>query len=158
MAAIPLNARGVRPARDAAGHPYCDQGFAMTPTSQFRHEDGYRAQRYRCPLLRPTPTGATCPDARFARGGCRKVVNIEVGGQRRLTLDRQGEPYRTLYRQRTSTERVNSQATELGIERPKVRRQAGVARLNTLTYIVINVRTLQRLPARLAAHAPPALC
>jgi hypothetical protein len=158
VATIPLNQRGPRPARDAAGHPCCDQGHSMTPTSQFHHADGYRAQRYRCPLLRPTPTGATCPDARFVSGGCHKVVNLEVGGQLRLALDRQAEPYVSLYRRRTSTERINSQATELGIERPRVRRAAGVARLNTLTYLIINVRALQRLPACLAAHAQPALC
>ena len=158
VAAIPLNQRGPRPARDADGQPCCDAGLSMTPTSQFRHEDGYRAQRYACPLRRPTPTGATCDHPRFASGGCRKVVNLEVGGQLRLTLDRQSDAYRQLYTQRTSAERINSQATALGIERPKVRRLAGVARLNTLTYLVINARALQRLHDRHRAHAPPVLC
>ncbi len=158
VAAIPLNQRGPRPPRDAAGQPICDQGWSMTPTSQFQHEDGYRAQRYACPLLRPTPTGANCADPRFASGGCRKVVNLEVGGQLRLTLDRQSAAYRQLYTQRTSAERINSQATALGIERPKVRRLAGVARLNTLTYLVINIRALQRLRRRQLAQPPPVLC
>lgn len=130
----------------------------MTPTSQFLHEDGYRAQRYACPLLRPTPSGATCPDPRFASGGCHKAVNLEVGGQLRLSLDRHSAAYRQLYNQRTSAERINSQATALGIERPRVRRLAGVTRLNTLTYLVINVRALQRLQDRQQPHAPPVLC
>jgi hypothetical protein len=158
VAAIALNQRGPRPPRDAAGHPGCAHGWAMVPTRVFTHEDGYRAQRYRCPLLCPTPSGATCDHAQFAKGGCTKAVNIEPGGQMRLSLDRQAEPYRTIYRQRTSAERINSQATALGIERPKVRRAAAVARRNTLIYLVINVRALQRVRARTASHAPPVLC
>ena len=159
IAAIPLNERGPRPARDADGHPRCERGWSMTPTSVFTHEDGYRAQRYRCPLLRPTPTGASCDHVLFAAGsGCRKVVNLEPGGQLRLSLDRQAESYRTIYRQRTAAERINSQATALGIERPKVRRLAAVTRLNTLTYIIINLRAIQRLRTRQAAHPPPVLC
>jgi hypothetical protein len=158
IAAIPLNARGSRPSRDAAGHPYCDQGQVMTPTSQFLHEDGYRAQRYRCPLLCPPPTGVTCDDARFARGGCHKRINLEAGGRMRLALDRQTESYRAIYRQRTSAERINSQATALGIERPKVRRQAAIARLNTLTYLTINLRALQRVQAINATQPATTLC
>lgn len=51
-------------------------------------------------------------------------------------------------------ERINSQAKDLGIERPKVRNRRSVQILNTLTYIVINVRALQCLAAA-AAAAPP---
>ncbi|MBO0781598.1 MAG: hypothetical protein J2P37_22485, partial [Ktedonobacteraceae bacterium] len=46
--------------------------------------------------------------------------------------------------QRTSCERINSQAKELGIERPRVRNGRSVANLNTLTYLVVNVRALYR--------------
>ncbi|HWS85111.1 MAG TPA: hypothetical protein VN207_12730, partial [Ktedonobacteraceae bacterium] len=46
--------------------------------------------------------------------------------------------------QRTSAERINSQAKELGIERPKVRNQHSVRNLNTLIYLIINVRALIR--------------
>lgn len=155
IAAIPLNHRGPRPPRTPEGHPICARARVMTPTTIVQHEDGYRAQVYRCPLLRPTCTGATCDHAQFAKGGCRKRINIEVGGQLRVTLDRQSETYRALYRQRTSAERINSQAVALGIERPKVRTAAAVARLNTLIYIVINVHALQRLHARRVATADP---
>lgn len=159
MAAIPLNERGPRPVRSAEGHPVCDQGHVMRPTSVFRHEDGYQAQHYRCPLLAReadapgAPGEACCPDARFAAGGCRKVVNLEAGGQLRLTLDRTTPAYQALYRQRTSAERINSQATALGIERPKVRRLAAVQRLNTLIYLLINARALQRRRVRLTQAA-----
>jgi hypothetical protein len=41
-------------------------------------------------------------------------------------------------------ERINSQAKARCIERPKVRQSDSVKRLNTLTYIVINVKALAR--------------
>lgn len=70
--------------------------------------------------------------------------NWEAGGIMRVTLDRTSPLYKTIYRQRTCAERINSQAKELGIERPKVRNIHSVRNLNTLTYLVINVRALQR--------------
>lgn len=155
IAAIPLNHRGPSPRRDTTGHPICARERPMMPTTQFIHEDGFRAQRYRCPLLRPHPTGETCDHARFAKGGCTKYINIEDGGRMRTDLDRQSAAYRALYCQRTSAERINSQATALGIERPRARTAAAIHRLNTLTYIVINVRALLRLQARLAASPQP---
>jgi hypothetical protein len=48
-------------------------------------------------------------------------VNWERGGLARVTLDRDGPLYKAVYTQRTCCERINSQAKELGIERPKVR-------------------------------------
>jgi hypothetical protein len=131
----------------------------MVPTGQGRHEDGYRLQRFGCPLLVPQPTGQTCAHEQFRKGpGCVKSTNLELGGQMRVTLDRRGAAYHAIYRQRTSAERINSQATALGIERPKVRNGRSVRHLNTLTYIVINVRALQRIRAINAARPPPMLC
>jgi hypothetical protein len=155
LAAIALNQRRPAPPFTAVGHPLCSAGQVMTPTSVFAHEDGFPAQRYQCPLLRPVRTGVTCDDPRFANGGCTKSVNLTPGGQMRRTLDRRGAAYRAIYRQRTTAERINSQATALGIERPKVRRAAGVQRLSTLTYVLINLRALQRFQTRAAAQPPP---
>jgi hypothetical protein len=59
-------------------------------------------------------------------------------------LDRSGPLYRAVYNQRTACERFNSQAKELGIEPPNVRNGRSVANLNTLIYLVINVRTIER--------------
>src|SRR5579864_1100442 len=124
----------------------------MHPTTQFNHTYGYRAQRFQCPLLFPEPTGASCAHEQFAKGkGCVKDVNWELGGIQRVTLDRDGPLYRTLYNQRTSCERINSQAKELGIEHPKVHNGRSVANLNTLTSLIINVRALQRVRAINAA-------
>jgi len=146
IAAVPLNQHG-HPVyeRDADGTPLCPVGLRMHPTYQFDHTRNYRAQRFRCPLLFPEPTGATCEHEQFAKGkGCVKDVNWERGGLARVTLDRHSPLYKAVYTQRTCCERINSQAKELGIERPKVRNARSVANLNTLTYLVINVRALQR--------------
>ena len=62
----------------------------------------------------------------------------------RVTLDRDGPLYKGIYKQRTSTERGNSQSKAAGLERPKVRNIHSVRNLNTLTYLVINARALQR--------------
>src|SRR6266487_4605208 len=61
MAAIPLNQHGhPEHQRTATGIPLCPMGLPMHPTSQFEHTYGYRAQRFRCPLLFPSATGQTC--------------------------------------------------------------------------------------------------
>ncbi len=146
IGAVPLNqhAHPVFP-RDSDGTPRCPIHLRMTPTYQFEHTNGYLTQRFRCPLLFPQPTGQQCDHEQFAKGkGCVKDVNIELGGQMRVTLDCSGPLYKSIYTQRTCCERENSQAQALGIERPKVRNGHSVSHLNTLIYVVINVRALQR--------------
>jgi len=146
IAAIPLN-QHAHPVfvRDADGTPRCPKGLRMVPTSAFAHTNGYRAQRYRCPLLFPQATGETCDHAQFTKGkGCVKDINVELGGLMRVTLDRSAPLYRLLYNRRTSCERINSQSQALGIERPKVRNGRSVANLNTLTYLIINAKALAK--------------
>ncbi len=60
------------------------------------------------------------------------MSGLELGGQMRVTPDRDGPLYHAIYTQRATCERI------------KVRNQRSVEHLNTLTYIVINVRALQR--------------
>lgn len=146
IAAIPLNTHGHPESRRAPdGVPLCEKGWRMHPTFQFSHTYGYLSQRFRCPLLFPEPTGKTCDHAQFGKGkGCVKDLNWELGGQMRVTLDRDGPLYHAVYDQRTSTERINSQSKELGIKRPKVRNIDSIRNLNTLTYLVINARALRR--------------
>jgi len=88
--------------------------------------------------------GPFLPRTNLNRFGCVKDVNWEKGGQMRVTLDRDHPIYKAIYDQRTCCERINSQAKELGIERPRVHNGHSVANLNTLIYLVINVRALQR--------------
>jgi hypothetical protein len=146
MAAVPLNGHGhTDTTRDIDAVPICRKGLPMIPTIQFNHTNGYRAQRFCCSLLFPQATGEPCDHPQFLKGvGCRKDPNWEAGGRMRVTLDRQSALYKDIYRQRTSCERINSQAQALGIERPKVRNCHSVAHLNTLIYIIINVRALRR--------------
>lgn len=147
VAAIPLNLRGhPEPRLGPGGYHLCPQGLEMRPYSEFDDRTkGYRAQVLRCPKLFPTKTGEACNHKQFAKGGCVKQINIEAGGWLRVQLDRESEAYKQLYKQRTASERINSQAKALGIERPKVRNGHSVVNLNTLTYIVINARALQRV-------------
>jgi hypothetical protein len=146
IGAIPLRQSCKNPVvREADGTPYCPKGLLMHPTKQFNHTYGYHAQRFQCPLLFPEKTGDCCDHEQFTKGkGCVKDVNWELGGRMRVTLDRESSLYKEIYNQRTSAERINSQAKELGIERPKVRNIHSVRNLNTLTYLVINVRALAK--------------
>jgi len=162
IAAVPLNTRGhPAPQLGPNGIHQCPQGREMRPLYAFDHGEGERAQALRCPLLVPRATGQTCDHEQFAKGvGCVKYINITAGGKQRIQLDRQAEPYTGLYRQRTAAERINSQAKALGIERPQVRNSDSVHNLNTLTYVVINARALQRARAVNAqvGSARPSLC
>lgn len=146
IAAVPLNQHGhPKYTRDTDGVPLCPIGLRMHPTIEFNHTYGYRAKRFCCPLLVPEKTGATCEHKQFVKGiGCVKDVNWEKGGQMRVTLNREHPIYKAIYDQRTCCERINSQAKELGIERPRVHNGYSVANLNTLIYLVINVRALRR--------------
>ncbi len=146
IGAVPLN-QHAHPLyeRAADGTPICPKGLPMHAQFLFTHTNGYRAQRFRCPLLFPQVTGEYCDHAQFAKGcGCVKDVNWELGGQMRVTLNRDGPLYHVVYNQRTAAERINSQAQALGIERPKVRNGQSVAHLNTLIYLMINVRALAK--------------
>jgi hypothetical protein len=68
----------------------------------------------------------------------------------RHQIDRQSALYQEIYAQRTATERINSQAVDLGIERPKLRNREAIANLNTLIYVLINLRALHRIRAQKA--------
>ena len=70
-----------------------------------------------------------------------------AGARLRYQLDRKSAEYKTVYKQRTADERINSQALALGIERPHLRRQSAIANQNTLIYVLINLRALQRICA-----------
>jgi len=162
IAAVPLNTRGHPvPRLGPNGIHLCPTGREMIPLYEFDHSEGYRAQELRCPLLVPQARGQRCDHDQFAKGvGCVKYINITAGGKMRIALDRQADTYKRIYRQRTAAERINSQAKALGIERPQVRNSASVHNLNTLTYIVINARALERArAANIQGPKPqPSLC
>ncbi len=156
FAAVPLVDKGRSPARqfDPQGRPLCKAGLAMPLQLTFtdrtkciiEHERG----KYVCPLFFPEKTQRPCPirHPRWRRGGCMAMMPTSIGARLRYTLDRESERYRAVYRQRTAAERIYAQAVALGIERPHLRNGAAIANENTLIYLLINLRFLQRLRQR----------
>jgi hypothetical protein len=150
FAAVPLSKRGGKRRQfDAQGLPLCEAGLAMPlkltyicRSTRFQHQRG----RYACPLLFPQPTGVSCPiQHKNWPKGCVTTLATSVGARIRHQLDRESQIYKNIYKQRTATERINSQAVELGIERPKLRNGQAIANQNTLIYTLINLRALHRV-------------
>ena len=138
--------------------PLCQAHLPMPLKATYTARTGLVPQpkgRYVCPLLFPQPNGQSCPidHQKWPSGGCRSTLGTSAGAQMRHQLDRDGDLYKLTYKQRTATERINSQATALGIERPKLRNFKAIARQNTLIYVLINLRALQRVRDKKAALA-----
>jgi hypothetical protein len=157
FAAVPLSKRGGKRRQfDAQGWPLCEAGLAMPlkltffcRTTRVEHERG----RYACPLVFPEPTGESCPiQHKNWPQGCITTLATSVGARIRHQLDRDSAIYKEVYKQRTATERINSQAVALGIERPKLRNGQAIANQNTLIYVLINLRALQRVRRQKAAR------
>jgi len=156
FAAAPFSQRGGHKLTfDQNGLPLCKAGFSMplrytfwSKTTLVHHQRG----RYVCPLLFPEETGQHCPinHKRWPKGGCTTTIPTSIGTRIRYQLNRQGEAYKQVYKQRTASERINSQAVELGIERPKIRNGQAIANQNTLIYVLINLRALHRVRRRKA--------
>ncbi len=136
--------------RNANAQTVNDAGTAVGSANDrtralIEHERG----KYICPLLYPQPSGQSCPinHKNWAKG-CSADMPTSIGTRLRYTLDREGEAYLAVYRQRTATKRINSQAVALGIERPHWRNGHAIANQNTLVYTLINLRFLQRVRNR----------
>jgi len=156
-AAVPFSEKGGYKANGRQfapdGLPLCQAGRPMVLRFTFidrtsclvEHERG----KYVCPLLFSKPVSKTCPvhHPNWKKGGCTAMMPISIGARLRYTLDRESDEYKDLYRQRTAVERINSQAVALGIERPHLRNGQAIANQNTLIYVLINLRFLQRLRA-----------
>ena len=160
FAAVPLITKGGHKRTfDSNGLPRCKAGLPMPLKQTFMVRKGtlipHQKGRYACPLFFPEPNGQTCPidDPHWAKGGCTTTLATSIGARIRYQLDRESDIYKDLYRQRTATERINAQATDLGIERPKLRNGAAIANLNTLIYVLINLRALQRVWAKKQTRA-----
>ena len=161
FAAVPLVHREKTPRRQFSreGQPLCAAGLAMPRLFLYQDRTNSLVPHHRekcgCPLLHPTPTGLACPidDAHFAKGGCTTTLAASSGARIRWQLDRKSDTYTQIFDQRTVCERVNSQAVEFGIERPKLRNQRSITNQNTLLYVLLNLQTLQRIRAKRAAQA-----
>jgi len=155
LAAVPFSEKGGYKADGRRfapdGSPLCAAGLPMPLQFTFtdrtsclvEHERG----KYVCPLRFPQPSAKACPARRpqWKKGGCIAMMPTSIGARLRYTLDRESALYKNLYRQRTAVERINSQAVALGIERPHLRNGHAIANQNTLIYVLINLRFLQRL-------------
>ena len=136
------------------GLPLCAAGLPMPKQSSFMKRSHcrvpHRRIRYACPLKFPEVTAETCPvdHKNWAKKGCITTLPDSPGVRARHELDRHSDAYKEVFRQRTATERINSQALELGIERPKLRNGRAIANINTLIYILINLRAYHRIRQR----------
>jgi hypothetical protein len=158
FAAVPFAQRGGHlKSFSADGLPLCGADLPMplkstyiSRTDLFPHECG----RYVCPLRFPAQTADACPiqHKNWAKRGCLTKMATSVGARLRYQIDRDSHIYKAVYQQRTATERVNSQAVALGIERPKLRNGQAITNQNTLIYVLINLRALHRVRRLKAEH------
>ncbi len=157
FAAVPFVERGGASERQFAadGSPKCAAELPMVlrytfwcKTTLIPHE----RTRYVCPLHYPEKTADACPtnDEPWNKKGCVTTMAASIGARLRYQIDRSSQQFKDVLKQRTATERINSQAVDLGIERPKLRNAASIANHNTLTYVLINLHALQRVRQRKA--------
>jgi len=160
FAAVPFSGKGGYSEHgrqfDPAGLPLCAAGLAMPlkftftdrTTCLVEHQRG----KYVCPFREQPARKKGCPlhHPNAKKQGCTAMMPTSIGARLRYTLDRDSELYKQVYRQRTAVERINSQAVALGIERPHLRNGPAIANQNTLIYLLINLRFLQRLRLQLA--------
>lgn len=160
FAAVPFSEKGGYKNRKFSpeGLPICAAGLAMpllfTYTDRtvtiVEHERG----KYVCPFFSKNVKNKfiqqSCPihHPRARNGGCTVAMPTSMGARLRYSLDRQSQIYKDIFKQRSATERINSQAVALGIERPHFRNGNAIANFNTLTYTLINLHLLQRLRHR----------
>ena len=132
-----------RPLRGRTGH-----APRVTPsekTTLIQHQ----WNRYVCPLRFPETTAAACPvdHKQWAKDGCTATLPTSPGVRLRYQLDRDSDLPGSL--QATHCHRTYQQpGPELGIERPRLRNGQAVAHLNTLIYVLINLRAPTDPPAQ----------
>jgi hypothetical protein len=118
FAAVPFSEKGGKPDRkfDENGLPLCDASLPMP--LKFTYLDRttalipYQRARHVCPLLFPQPSGQACPinHKNWPSGGCTTHIAHTPGARIRHQLDRNSPAYLAVYRQRTASERIFSQA------------------------------------------------
>ena len=157
FAAVPFVERGGNKERQFAedGSPKCRADLPMRLRYTFWCKStliSHERARYVCPLRYPEQTADVCPvsDEHWSKKGCVTTIATSIGARLRYQIDRSSQQFKNILKQRTATERINSQAVDLGIERPKLRNAASIANHNTLTYVLINLHALQRIRQRKA--------
>ncbi len=140
FAAVPLTERGqVKRAFDEQGLPLCQAGLAMPLKTTFIcHTSLTRARSLRLPAA--VSSDSDRPDLphrpqNWPQGGClTKLCFTSIGAPAAVELTATSDEFKAIYKQRTATERINSQTTELGIEEPRLRNRRAITNQDTLTY------------------------
>ena len=151
FAAVPYSGRGGgKRFFDDQDRPLCQANLPMPIKTSFMCRTDmipHQKARHGCPLLLPKPNGQSCPinHKQWSKGGCITSIATAKGARLRHQIDRDSDPYQRIYKQRSATERINAQAVELGIERPKLRNQQAITNFNTLIYTLINLRAFHRI-------------
>lgn len=152
MAAVPFAKRGKQNARFFAndGALLCEAELPMFLKGLYQHRTAFvphTRERWWCPLLHPEPNGQSCPidHTKWGKEGCKITIAQSVGARLRHQIDRQSDTYLDLYRQRTAVERIFSRAVNLGIERPKLRNVHSITNLNTLIYVLMNLKSIHNI-------------
>jgi len=143
---------------DENGLPLCPANLPMPLRNTFMdrsHRVPHERGRYVCPLRHVGQDTDACPieDPHWPKGGCVTTMATSIGARIRYQLDRESELFWNVYKQRTAVERIYAQATALGIERPRLRNGQAIANQNTLTYVLINLRALERVGQKKAARS-----
>jgi len=155
FAAVPFSEKGGYKANGRHfapdGLPLCAASLPMPLKCAFTDHAScliaHQRGLYVCPISFDSSHQGVCPinHKNWAKGGCTAMMPTSIGARLRYQIDRDSDVYKDLYRQRTACERINSQAVALGIERPHLRNGAAITNQNTLIYLLINLRFLQRL-------------
>jgi hypothetical protein len=163
---IALNTRGhpvLQHRFGSHGRLLCADGREMDNAGQwFDRQKGYRRQRFTCPFYnsqgqrKQALQGQTCrcQHAKFASRGCRHTINLDDPDQARFTVDRGSRDFKETYARRTDAERLFALAEDYNLEHPEVESLTSVANLNTLIYLVLNGRVLEKA-AEAGALTPP---
>ena len=159
FAAVPFSSRGGVNQRlfNEEGLPLCSAGLPMPLKSSFMNRSSFvhhQRGRYVCPLLFPDQIADVCPvdHKKWVKDGCLTTLPTSIGARIRYQLGRDSDLYKEVYKQRTATERINALAVDLGIERPRLRNGQAIINQNTLIYVLLNLRSLQRVKQKKAAH------
>ena len=146
---MPLSERGIPAPFTPAGLPLCAAGFPMPVKNTYMDQTSlvpHQRARYACPLCFPQPSAQLAPSTTsILPTAAVSTPPPPVSAHACAFNSTATAPYQAIYHQRTADERINGQAKELGIERPMLRRGSAIANQNTLIYVLINLRSLQRV-------------
>ncbi|MFN8497133.1 MAG: hypothetical protein U0641_04695 [Anaerolineae bacterium] len=163
FAAVPFVARAKHTHRtfDAQGLPRCAARSRHAPEGDLRRAHQPRPPREGAlrPLCSSRPRRVRSVPAPISTGPTAAASPpwVRPSALASATLDRESDAFQAVYKQRTVDERINSQAKELGIERPYLRNERSITNparssMSCSTCGRSAASALTRAPAQAAAH------